>query len=464
MTPLYMQLEFPELALEAVGVDYQDTRIAVYQEHYVIKASPSATASGVLPGMTLSLALTLCPDLKTVVANPKKQRRLLYQLAHWAYQYSHQVAIRNSGLCLEIARSERLFGDPKSIQSQLRQACQKAGRPVRIAFGHTPEMADLFLKQHLCPEPADFMHTVMNSPLDATLMPSDQLKRLRHMGFRTLGDYFKTTARARQKRITETLYRTLEAVSGRHMSALKWFEPAPYFQHSLEFLRGLETQDMLRFPMHRLIQEAQQWLRQRQAATDVLQWSFQLEQGTTLKQPVRFNQPQWQADPLFDASWLSLSSLTLKDAVIAVSLDIRDLVEATPERRDLFLKHSDTDRHRLLDRLRARLGDQAITTPCRLKDPRPEKANRCLTEQHAPHTPPTLPPRPIWLVEPAILLGNSPEIAGHRLLQGPERIESGWWDAEPVCRQYWVSWCDQRLGWIYHDQHHKSWWLAGWFT
>jgi len=464
MTPLYLQLAFPELALESLGVDYQDVCIAVYQQNVIIQASPPATASGVLPGMTLSLAMTLCPELKTVLAMPKKQRRLLHQLAHWAYQYSHQIAIRNEGLCLEIARSEKLFGDPSHIQERLRYACQDAGRPVRMAFGHTPEMADLFLRQGISPRPDQLNQCVMQSPLNALALPVDQLKRLNNMGFKTLGDYFQTPARARQKRLPESLYRSLEAAAGRHSTPLKWFEPTPHFQQSLEFFRGLETHDMLRFPMHRLVQEAQQWLRQRQVCTDFLLWRLQLEQGNHLHLPVRFNQPQWQADALFDTSWLKLSACALESPTIAVTLEIRELTEIAPERRDLFLKHNDADRSRLLDRLRARLGDQAITTPCRLSDPRPEKANRCLTDQHSQPAPNALPPRPIWLIEPAIPLGNSPETAGHRLLQGPERIESGWWDAEPVCRKYWISRCDQRLGWVYQDQHHKSWWLAGWFT
>ena len=464
MTPLYMQLDFPELPLEALGVDYQDLKIAVYAQNLVVKASPKATASGVLPGMTLQLALTLCPELKTLPAAPNKQRRLLYQLAHWAYQYSHQVAIRNQGLCIEIARSERLFGDPNSIQTQLRQACQSAARPVRMAFGNTPEMADVFLKQGICPEPYAFADTLKQSPLSATPIPMAQLKRLTNMGFRTLGDYLQMPSRSRQKRIPESTYRLLEAISGRSQTLLQWFAPAPNFQQSLEFLRGLETHDMLRFPMHRLVQDAERWLRQRQTATDRIQWHLAFERGHRETLAVRFNQPQWQADALFDSSWLSLCGRTLKEPITGLTLQIQELVSATPDRRDLFLKHNDSDRHRLLDRLRARLGEQAITTPCRLPDPRPEKANCCNEEGQHSAVLPALPPRPIWLVEPPCLIGTSPEASGHRLLQGPERIESGWWDAQPVCRKYWVSWYQERFAWIYQDQHLKSWWLAGWFT
>ena len=78
---------------------------------------------------------------------------------------------------------------------------------------------------------------------------------------------------------------------------------------------------------------------------------------------------------------------------------------------------------------------------------------------------PNLPPRPIWLLDPPESLGSSPEKAGHMLVQGPERIESGWWDFEPACRRYWVCLFQHtRISWVYQDHYSKSWWLAGWFT
>jgi protein ImuB len=147
-----------------------------------------------------------------------------------------------------------------------------------------------------------------------------------------------------------------------------------------------------------------------------------------------------------------------------IRLHIQQVHQSSPPKQDLFVKAHDTDRDQLIDRLTARLGSECIKTPCRQQDPRPEYANQ-LDTRATVYPLPHLPPRPIWLLHPPEALGASPENAGHRLLQGPERIESGWWDFEPACRRYWIGlFQQQRISWIYQDQHSKSWWLAGWFT
>ena len=51
-----------------------------------------------------------------------------------------------------------------------------------------------------------------------------------------------------------------------------------------------------------------------------------------------------------------------------------------------------------------------------------------------------------------------------QLLKGPERIETGWWDNQPVSRDYYVA--RQRNGqqlWIYRNRLDRQWYLHGVF-
>ncbi len=460
---LYAQLQFPALSLEALGTDYVDTCVAVHDGHVIRQASPRALSAGVLPGMTIGMALTLCDTLTAHPRAPKKEQRLLHQLAHWAYHFSNQVAIRESGLCLEIGKSERLFGAPAELVSQLKQSANRAGRPMRIALGDTPEMADVFLKQQHCPMPDAFQDALKKTPLSLTGLPDKALRRLSLMGFRTLGDYVQVPTRAKQKRLSTTDFAHLEAILGRRTTPLTWFTPPPVFLQSQSFLRGLESHDMLRFPMHRLSQEASRWLCHQHRASDCLNWTLTLENRQKLLFSVRLNRPEWQADILFEPSWLTLQTHTLAAPVVEVSLRIQNTHAQHSETHDFFQKTESNDRGHLLDRLKARLGDSAIYSICRLPDPRPEKANQWHTKSDFTEPPP-LPPRPVWWVTPPEPLGLQPELKGHELVQGPERLESGWWDFDTVCRQYWISRHAHRLAWIYQDQHTKQWWLSGWFA
>jgi protein ImuB len=88
----------------------------------------------------------------------------------------------------------------------------------------------------------------------------------------------------------------------------------------------------------------------------------------------------------------------------------------------------------LRERLRARLGNTSVYSLTAVADHRPERAWRrvqdvaanteCISQMH----------RPTWLLSRPIPLRD----ARPRLLAGPERIESGWWDGGDAQRDYYV--------------------------
>ena len=95
---IYAYLKFPNLLLDAQGVSHHNECVAILHQCQIMQCSKNALAAGVIPGMTLSMAITLCPNLLTKEYQADEERRLLHRLALWAYQYSHQVAIWNKGL------------------------------------------------------------------------------------------------------------------------------------------------------------------------------------------------------------------------------------------------------------------------------------------------------------------------------------------------------------------------------
>ncbi len=68
-------------------------------------------------------------------------------------------------------------------------------------------------------------------------------------------------------------------------------------------------------------------------------------------------------------------------------------------------------------------------------------------------------PRPVWL------LAEPLSIPAPQLLQGPERIESGWWDGKGVARDYYIARQAQgaRL-WVYQERQTGHWYLHGVFA
>lgn len=126
--------------------------------------------------------------------------------------------------------------------------------------------------------------------------------------------------------------------------------------------------------------------------------------------------------------------------------------------------------HEFVERVGARLGGEQILVPEALEDHRPEAMQRWRpaalqgafgsTEPAATGVSRTARLMPPWLVRPARLLAvreGRPFYHGRlRLLAGPERLETGWWNdpapesSEPglAVRDYFVA-HNNAVGWVW---------------
>jgi len=162
------------------------------------------------------------------------------------------------------------------------------------------------------------------------------------------------------------------------------------------------------------------------------------------------------------------------------SIELTTLVTAPLAGRNLGLLPGDdvVTPVPLIDRLRARLGEDAVALVAPHAEYRPERAwresgeirvvpagkNRNALEAYDPAF-----PRPIWLLAEPEPLGHLLEAQPWVLRDGPERIESGWWDGADVRRDYFIA--ENPRGetvWIYRDHRYGiddgEWFLHGVFA
>ena len=125
---------------------------------------------------------------------------------------------------------------------------------------------------------------------------------------------------------------------------------------------------------------------------------------------------------------------------------------------------------RLVERLQARLGQDAVYGLGLNADHRPERAwrRRALDEARQDEAENLFGPRPLWLIEPPRSLEERGGVPQHNgplaLLAGPERIESGWWDGEMITRDYFIAHgAGETLLWIYREPG-SGWYLHGIFA
>jgi protein ImuB len=139
----------------------------------------------------------------------------------------------------------------------------------------------------------------------------------------------------------------------------------------------------------------------------------------------------------------------------------------------------------LVERLRARLGEGAVYGVAPISEHRPEAAWRRVHELSLTSARRGIEkridasagdgmPRPVWLLDAPLPLPE-PDMQHHQsgliLEEGPERIESGWWDGKGVARDYYVA--RQVRGaprshgaklWVFQERRSKRWYLHGMFA
>ena len=140
---------------------------------------------------------------------------------------------------------------------------------------------------------------------------------------------------------------------------------------------------------------------------------------------------------LFELTRNRLERVAISKPVVGLRLLARELPPFVPAARDLFDVRAQQALPwpQLRERLRARLGDAAVYRIGPTGDPRPERAwTRVDGDAARIADAPPRPPRPAWLL-PRPLPLRDPRL---RIVSGPERLESGWWDGEDARRDYYV--------------------------
>jgi protein ImuB len=139
-----------------------------------------------------------------------------------------------------------------------------------------------------------------------------------------------------------------------------------------------------------------------------------------------------------------------------------------------FHKKADQDRaNRLLNMLRARLGPQTCFGLSMANDHRPEKAWKTVRlnqkDYWFPENEKEENPRPLYLLnspQELMVKNHLPCLGGQlELIQGPERIDFGWWDGNDSARDYYIGrhQCGS-LYWVFNHLKNQRWYLHGIFS
>lgn len=424
-----------------------------------------AAQAGLKPGMRLSAAHALLSDVTTVAHDAEGEARWHRFLAAWAYRHSSLVSAQWPGcVLLEARASFKLLGPWPRFEARLREELAALGFAHRIALAPTPRAARVLagLRDGLAVTSVPAMHELLaRVPVRRAALPGDAGERLHRMGIRDLRALRALPRDSLRRRFGLELLQHLDRQHGDIDDPLEFYSPPDRFDSRVELGYEVEHHPPLLFPLRRLVNDLCTYLSIRDGGVQRFVLKLEHEEGHTDVQ-VGLLASEREPAMLFELTRNRLERIAIPRPVVAMRLLARELPPFVPASRDLFDARAQQALPwpQLRERLRARLGDEAVYRVVPAGDPRPERGwrrddGRTLLE-------PALPPRPAWLLpRPLPLRGH-----GLRIVSGPERLESGWWDGGDARRDYYVLETAQgQRAWAYAPVgEREGWMLHGWFA
>jgi protein ImuB len=400
-------------------------------------------------------------------------------LALWAMRYSplvslcrHQRAER-VGVVAEVAGSAHLFGGLDHLLADAR-AQVLALSPDAICAG-APSASGAWALACCASDVAwadarTWPQRLAALPLMALDLPDSDHELLTQVGLRRVGECMKLPRGDLDRRCRTALSTHLDQLSGTAPEPRLWFVPPATYDRSVELLHETWHTDALLFTGRRLLGELEGLLRGCGRAVQVLRFTLGHAPGqpdTTFD--LALTRPLQDLTPVAGLLRERLSRLRLPSPVRRVGLAATPLESWQAQSPELWPGPEETalQRSALLDRLRARLGEEAVCSLTTVADHRPEAAWRAApaADGARPRRTAALPScrglRPLWLLPEPSPLADTP--GDWQEERGPERIEAGWWQS-PVARDYYVlrDACGRRL-WAFRTAR-GDWFAHGWFA
>ncbi|QIB51160.1 DNA polymerase Y family protein [Pseudomonas sp. OIL-1] len=464
---------FPQLALDAVLRTRADSDAPLVllsgptQRRVLQTMNSAARELGLRPGQSLTAAQAITNTFAMAEYEPAEIERWHQFLAAWAYRFSSHVSLHYPrAVLMEVQSSYSLFGPWPRFESLLRKELTELGFQHRIVVAPNAAAARALVNCHdgLAVDEAQLQKMLAQHPVDRLGLERSAAIAFSRMGIRNLEQILRLPRDSIARRFSKEVLMHIDTLLGARQLALACYAPPDYFDSRIELNFEVESHQALLFPLRRLTADLAAYLAGRDSGVQrfTLHMEHRDREDTLL--PIGLLNTEREATMLFELVRGRLEQVQLPEPVLALRLIARDLPVFVPERRELFSEraHQSLPWEQLRERLRARLGDDAVTGLHIQADHRPERAWQTSNEIAQVASPTNQRLRPAWLLDEPVIS----EFAGSQILAGPERIESGWWDGGDIRRDYYLLRTQSgQLAWAYRPVGDSGpLMLHGWFA
>jgi protein ImuB len=507
---LWLGAYLPLLSLEALVQSSEPA--AVFEEQHGIRkillGNAAAHAAGISPGLSINAALALIPTVQLEERNLAREARVLKDLAEWSEEFTAFTSIEApSLLLLEIAGSQKLFGGIKPLRKRIVHGFKSQGFHVAIAIAPTPLAATWLAKagRKVCIRDArNLVGKLGPLPISCLDWPDKVCQSLRGMGVNSIGEALRLPRQGFAKRFGASRLLEFDRATGCMPDPRVNYRGPEHFVADYDLNEEESDAALILNICQKLLAQLEHFLLTRQLAVQHVEFIFFHLQEPATHLSLGCVQADRVAQHWFDLLEIKFDCMNLSAPIIAIQLcgghgqRFDAETSALPFNREKPQRYNTSMAH-LAERLSARIGEEAVHGVMMVAEHRPQYAWRyreafsdvpkCAStsfysrsfDTSGIDTPELLADirrtnslvlrRPLWMLqapEPLLTDDNRPCYQGVLLLlDGPERLETGWWDSEGIARDYFVAKTPQGVNlWIYRDRgknRNASWYLHGMF-
>ena len=502
---LWFGIYLPALPLEVLHHTTQ--ALAVFEEQQgvrkVLLANESAGAAGIQPGLAVNAALALVPELLLEERSPSWETQVLHELAAWAEKFTSFVCIATpSLLLLEIAGSLKLFGGLKALRQRIAAGLKSQGFNAAIAIAPTALAATWFARagRRVCIQSsANLSGRLARLPLSCLGWPDAVTVSLNGMGVTCVGECLRLPRQGFAKRFGACRLLELDRALGKLPDPRQSYRAPEKFLAEYEFNEEQIDSDLLLNACEVLLKKLERFLLTRQVAVQHIQFIFFHLQNPAAQLTLGCVQADRAVKHWLQLLELKFEQLDLIAPVIAIRLrsgetEMFSTKTATLPFSQQASRQDGPPISHLAERLSARIGETSVHGVMTVAEHRPQYAwqrrdavdevPNCAATPGYPGKQSVTPSdtlqcnnslmlrRPLWMLrEPRLLAVHQgmPVCDGLlSIIDGPERLETGWWDGKGIARDYFVARNPQGTHlWIYRNRNRQCdehrWYLHGMF-
>ena len=472
MQKLWLYLYFPNLQLDALL--QQDNATTSLSQAYVIldqqtnqvcQLNNHAYHAGIRLGMGLGTAAMLKADLQVIAYQAKVTENRLKDIAQNLYLVTSDICFfSHNGLLLGVHNMLSLYGNLSTYWQVVKRQLVEQQVQFHYASGYSPLTAKLLAMTNWDQVSEDrnkMQQAIAKTALQHTDLPAKAIEKLQRVGISTIHDLGLIPLSDIAKRFTIEVATYIGKLSAEIPHPVEYFHPKKTFNHFIELLFDIESIQILQAPLSQLLQKLEMFLKARDLLTQSVRLTFEQRDEKPIEIDIHSQQGEYLAKRWAALVELKLENVVLDAPVFTIRLTADNTFIRSPDKADLFTpKQGALSRLQLISLLQAKLGEAAVMTPKFTDDYRPEYAI-----QNTVSTAKTNKNRKLYALRPSFLL-SSPQPLQEQvsLTYGPERIDTGWWDAKPITRDYFIARNQyQQWYWVFKTPQ-GQWFLHGVFS